>query len=53
MNLTNDGIGVDRTPTTGNNFVKYYPPAVADSFCKYRKCPEDFLCFSITVNGII
>ena len=21
MNLTNDGIGVDRTPTTGNNFV--------------------------------
>lgn len=45
MNLTNDGIGVDRTPTTGNNFVQYYPRAVADSFANIEKCPEDFLLF--------
>ncbi len=45
MNLTDDGIGVDRTPTTGNNFVQYYPSAVADSFGNIEKCPESFLLF--------
>ncbi|MBN1602616.1 MAG: hypothetical protein JW915_13490 [Chitinispirillaceae bacterium] len=45
MNLTNDGIGVDRTMETGNKMVQYYSPALADSFGTITKCPEDYLLF--------
>lgn len=44
MNLTNDGIGVDRTPR-GNNYVRFLPQALADSLATIAKCPEDYLLF--------
>jgi alpha-glucuronidase len=45
MHLTSDGIGVDRTSTTGNKFVQYYTPALRDSFNTIDKCPEDYILF--------
>ncbi|MBN1307150.1 MAG: hypothetical protein JXA18_04485 [Chitinispirillaceae bacterium] len=44
MNLTGDGIGVDRTPS-GNNMVRYFPKVLADSFATVTSCPEDYLLF--------
>ncbi len=44
------GIGVSRCNQTAgtvrNNFArKYYPAALADSFCNIDKCPEDYVLF--------
>ncbi|MGA2507633.1 MAG: T9SS type A sorting domain-containing protein [Chitinispirillaceae bacterium] len=47
MNLTADGIGVDRT-SAGDNFLQYFSSwsaTLADSFNTLTKCPEDYILF--------
>jgi alpha-glucuronidase len=45
MHLIADGIGVDRTQATGNNFVQYYPTALRTMFGDRATCPEDYILF--------
>ncbi len=45
MNLQPDGIGVDRTSTTGNNMVRYYPTALRNLFENISICPEEYILF--------
>jgi alpha-glucuronidase len=44
MNLTSDGIGVDRTAKS-SKFLTYLPKALADSLGNIASCPEDYLLF--------
>ena len=40
-----DGIGMDRTVSTGTGFAGQYPPAVAATFESLQACPENLLLF--------
>lgn len=44
MNLTSDGIGVDRTAAK-STFLSFLPKELADSLGNIAKCPEDYLLF--------
>lgn len=45
MHLISDGIGVNRTSSSSENFVQYLTPALRDSFNTITKCPEDYIMF--------
>jgi hypothetical protein len=45
MNLTSDGIGVNRTSTGAGSFLSYLPKVLADSLGNINSCPEDYLFF--------
>ena len=45
MHLIADGVGVDRSASTGNNFVQYHSSALRDSLGDSTKCPEDYMLF--------
>jgi alpha-glucuronidase len=45
MHLIADGVGVDRTSTTGNNFVQYHSSSLRTMFNTPANCPEDYILF--------
>ncbi|MEN3361598.1 MAG: alpha-glucuronidase [Mycobacteriales bacterium] len=40
-----DGVGVDRTTTTGSGFTGQYPPAQAQRYEAVETCPDELLLF--------
>jgi alpha-glucuronidase len=40
-----DGVGMDRTATTGTGYIGQYPPIVAQVYKSLARCPDDLLLF--------
>jgi alpha-glucuronidase len=40
-----DGVGMDRTVSTGTGFIGQYPPEVAAMYTSLKTCPDDLLLF--------
>ncbi len=45
IRATHDGVGMDRTVSTGTGFIRQYPPQVASVDESLKTCPDNLLLF--------